>query len=147
MKFTVSFALAAFALVGSLSAADVPTDLVDAYLQVQSALAADTLDGVAAHAKTIEAAAAALGKDAEKLAAGARKLQAAKDIAATRAAFGEVSEALIGYAEKTKSELGAEVRIAFCPMANKPWLQKETEIKNPYYGASMISCGSFRTKN
>jgi len=146
MKFTVSLALAALALSASVSAAELPQELVDAYLQVQAALAADSFDGTAAQARTIEAAAASLGKDAEPLAVAAKKLQAAKDIAAARTAFGDVSDALIGYAEKTKSELGADVRIAFCPMVNKPWLQKEKEIRNPYYGASMISCGTFQTK-
>ena len=147
MKFPLSVALATFALVASIGAADIPKELVDAYLQVQSALAADKLDGVPAHAKTIELGATTLGKDAEKLAASAKKLQDAKDIAAARSAFGELSDAMIAYADKTKSGFGADVRIAFCPMANKPWLQKEKAIRNPYYGASMISCGSFRTKD
>jgi hypothetical protein len=144
MKLTLMVALASFMLVGSVIAANVPTDLVDAYLQVQSALAADKIDGIAAHAKAIEAQATPLGKDAEKIAGAARKLQAANDIAAARAAFGELSEALVSYADKTKSALDPDVRIAFCPMVNKPWLQKEKEIRNPYYGASMLSCGSFK---
>jgi hypothetical protein len=147
MKFTLTLALACFAFVSSVIAADVPKELVDAYLHVQSALAADRVDGVGVQAKAIETAATALGKDADRIAAGAKKLQAATEIAAARTAFGELSEALVGYVEKTKSDLGTDVRVAFCPMANKPWLQKEKEIKNPYYGASMISCGSFRTKN
>ncbi len=88
--------------------------------------------------------AATLGPDAELLASTAKKLEAAKDIAAARTAFGEVSAALVTYAEKTKSDLGADLRVAYCPMVNKSWLQKDKEIKNPYYGASMLSCGSFK---
>ena len=132
--------------VGTARAAELPKALIEPYLTVQAALAADKFEGIAANATAIEAAAMALGKDAEKLAGGAKKLAGAKDIAAARTAFGDVSEALVAYAEKTKSGLGADVQVAFCPMANKPWLQKNKEIKNPYYGAAMLSCGSFQPK-
>lgn len=33
----------------------------------------------------------------------------------------------------------------FCPMANggkgANWLSKENEVKNPYYGSEMLTCG------
>jgi len=125
-------------------AADLPSALVDPYLQVQIALAGDQLSGVSAHAQSIEKAAAALGKEGEPIAAGAKKLGAAKDMAVARTAFGELSRALIGYAEKTKSGFGPGLRLAYCPMVDKSWLQKEPEIRNPYYGAAMLTCGSFK---
>jgi hypothetical protein len=146
MKMAFTVMTAVLLLAPAVAAADLPKPLLDAYLQIQAALAADTSDGVATQAATIVTAAASLGAEAERLATAAKKLEAAKDIGAARTAFGEVSEALIAYAEKSKSSLGADVNIAFCPMANKPWLQKEKAIRNPYYGKSMISCGSFRTK-
>ena len=136
------------AVVGLLAntavAADLPAALITPYLQVQAALAADQFDNVAAPAKSIEVAAAALGKDGEKLAASAKSLSAAKDIASARTAFGDLSTELVAYAEKTKSGLGPDVKQAYCPMANKPWLQKDKDIKNPYYGASMLTCGNFK---
>jgi hypothetical protein len=125
-------------------AADLPTALVDPYLQVQVALSSDQFEGVIAQAQAIEKAATALGKDAEAIVAGAKKLAAAKDIAAARTAFGDVSSALQAYAEKTKSGFGAGVRLAYCPMANKPWLTRDKTIRNPYYGAAMLTCGSFK---
>ena len=127
-------------------AAELPKALVEPYLQVQAALADDKVDGIAAQAKAMQAAASALGAEGGKIAAGAKKLETAKDITAARAAFGELSEAVVSYAEKTKADLGA-IQIAYCPMADKPWLQKDKEIRNPYYGASMLTCGSFKTKN
>ena len=36
------------------------------------------------------------------------------------------------------------VHVAFCPMVQKPWLQAGTTLQNPYYGSSMLTCGSFR---
>lgn len=128
----------------SARAADLPGALVDPYLQVQAALASDQFGGVAAYAKAIETAATALGKDAEEIAAGARKLGAAPDITAARTAFGEVSAALAAYAEIKKSTFGKDVQLAYCPMADKSWLQKGKDIRNPYYGAAMLTCGSFK---
>ena len=146
MKKMIWLSALVITLTGAVSAraAELPKALVDPYLQVQAALASDKFEPVGANASAIGTVAATLGPDAELLASTAKKLEAAKDIAAARTAFGEVSTALVAYAEKTKSELGAELRVAYCPMVNKPWLQKDKEIKNPYYGAAMISCGSFK---
>ncbi len=126
------------------SAADLPAALVDPYLEVQTALASDQFAGVAASAKAIETAAAALGKGADPIVATARKLSAASDIAEARTAFGDVSAAVAAYAEATKSTFGKDVRLAYCPMVNKPWLQKGSNIRNPYYGGAMLTCGSFK---
>ena len=108
--------LAVVVLVGSLSsavaAADLPAALMTPYLQVQAALAGDQFAAVVAPAKSIETAAAALGKDGEKLVATAKALGAAKDIAAARTAFGDLSTELVAYAEKTKSGFGADVKQA-----------------------------------
>jgi hypothetical protein len=127
-----------------LWAAELPSALIDPYLQVQVALSSDQFNGIAAHAQAIGTAATALGKDGEPIVASAKKLVAAKDIAAARTAFGEVSDAIEAYATKTKSTYPAGVRVAYCPMVDKPWLTKDKEIRNPYYGASMSTCGSFK---
>jgi Cu(I)/Ag(I) efflux system membrane fusion protein len=38
--------------------------------------------------------------------------------------------------------------VAFCPMADNNsgawWIQKKGQIANPYFGASMLRCGSFK---
>jgi hypothetical protein len=125
-------------------AAELPKSLVDPYLRVQKALAADSTDGVADAAKAIEAAAAPLGAAAAPVAAGAKKLSAAKTIGDARGAFGELSVAIVDYATSAKLDLPADLRIAHCPMIDKPWLQTDKEIKNPYYGNQMLTCGSFK---
>jgi hypothetical protein len=135
--------VACFAGVGQ--AADLPGALVEPYLQVQVSLASDQFEGIVARAQAIEKAASDLGTDAEAIVTGAKKLASAKDIASARSAFGEISTALVAYAEKTKSGFGSDVRLAYCPMANKPWLTKDKTIRNPYYGAAMLTCGSFKS--
>lgn len=46
------------------------------------------------------------------------------------------------------SNLAQPVYILHCPMANKgkgaDWISTEAVIKNPYYGAKMLSCGSVK---
>ena len=143
-KMILSAAMAITFATVAARAAELPKALVDPYLQVQAALASDKFEPVAMNAKAIGAVAATLGKDAEVLASTAKTLEAAKDIAAARTAFGNVSAALVAYAEKTKSDLGADVRVAYCPMVNKPWLQQGDTLANPYYGSSMLTCGEFR---
>ena len=93
--------------------------------------------GVAADAQS-------LGKPAEKILAGAAALQKAGKIADAREAFGRMSEALVAYLEAQKQNPGGGIRVAYCPMVRKPWLQKDGAIQNPYYGAQMLTCGSFR---
>ncbi|MGE0043910.1 MAG: hypothetical protein AB7H88_05010 [Vicinamibacterales bacterium] len=113
------------------------------YLTVQAALAGDTLDGVPAAAAAIADAAGTLGPGAAAVATGAKAVGAAPDLAAARTAFGELSDAVLAY---TKEE-GLEpegLRIAYCPMVNKSWYQKEDQIRNPFYGSEMLECGTFR---
>jgi len=147
MKMKTGFLVVATLMVFSRGtmAADLPSALVDPYLLVQAALSADQFDGVALQAQAIEMAAATLGKDGADLAASAKTLVAAKDLAAARTAFGNLSAALTAYAEKTKSSFGPGIRLAYCPMAAKPWLTKDKDIRNPYYGKAMLTCGSFKS--
>lgn len=57
--------------------------------------------------------------------------------------FADVSATMVDYAKAHKSESGTTVIGAFCPMAPGKWLQVETELRNPYYGSKMLTCGVF----
>ena len=35
-------------------------------------------------------------------------------------------------------------RMAYCPMAKARWIQKDNKIANPYFGKSMLRCGTFK---
>ena len=144
MKKLLIAALGLTALARPVIAAELPASLVQPYLKAQVLLSTDEFKGVPEAAKEVETAAASLGKDAEAMVAGARKMGAAKTIGEARAAFGALSEALETYVKKTKSTLPADLHLAYCPMEDKPWLQKGKEIKNPYYGARMLDCGSIK---
>jgi hypothetical protein len=134
----------AFSMAAPVMAADLPPALVDAYLSAQTALASDSVKELPAAAQAIESNAAPLGAAAQPVVDGAKKLGGAKDLAAARTAFGELSDALVTYSEKSGSAPPSGLHIAYCPMANKPWIQKGTDIKNPYYGSQMLTCGSIK---
>ena len=131
-------------ITSSASAADALGSMIDRAVAIQVSLSHDTLDGVAANAAAITTDAQALGTPGEKVLAGALALQKAKKMDEARTAFGQMSEALVAYLDAQKQKPGNGVRVAYCPMARKPWLQKDGAIQNPYYGASMLTCGSFK---
>jgi len=116
----------------------------DGYIQIQTALSGDSLEGVTASAQAIAKSvkedkantfSATLGEQAEAVAK-------AKDLAAAREAFKPLSESLIKYAAKDAT-LSGVYRQAYCPMAKASWLQTGTTVSNPYMGKAMLRCGKF----
>ena len=71
------------------------------------------------------------------------KIAATKDIKIQRNSFMTLSTDIHSLIKVSKYEM--PVYFQFCPMANggkgANWLSKENEIKNPYYGSMMLSCG------
>jgi Protein of unknown function (DUF3347) len=131
------------------SGSAMPASIIDPYLAIQNALADDSTDTVKANAANIATAATTLGAPAMKIDTAALQLSAAADgpepdIEKVREKFGVLSEAIDTYMTGLKLTPGEGVRVAFCPMASKPWLQKGDTLANPYYGKEMPTCGSFR---
>ena len=138
-------ALALIALIFVLTsspawAGEIPASIVDGYLKIHAALAGDKTDGVQAAAKALAADARALGAAGEKTQAAAGKLATATDIKTARAAFGDLSDAVIALVGGDSKD----VKKAYCPVVKKYWLQKGEQIENPYYGSQMLRCGSFQ---
>lgn len=83
--------------------------------------------------KLPEASRLALSKDAEAIAQ-------TKDIKKQREHFAKFSDDMYELAKTSK--LGTEpIYKAYCPMKKASWLSKESTIKNPYYGSTMLTCG------
>ena len=120
--------------------------LMDPYLRMQQALNLGKVDGIREHAREIATRAKALGTDAEAIRLAATALDRPLAIAAVRTAFGTLGDALISYAKDRHATLGAGVKVAYCPMARKYWLQRGETIQNPYYGQTMSDCGRFVTE-
>ena len=134
----IAAALVAVAVPASAAVAD---GLAAPYLHIQVALANDSTEGVAEAARAIAAEAAEMGDQAAAIGAAAEALAATTDLQSARDAFGPLSDALIAYGR----DVGfGELRLAYCPMVDKEWLQATSEIRNPFYGSMMLTCGEFR---
>ncbi|MEW5984133.1 MAG: metal transporter [Acidobacteriota bacterium] len=138
----VALVITGFVAGGSAAPSDIPADVLEAYLKIHASLAGDTMDGVQAAAASLVKAGQALGPAGTTLASAAQKVAGAADLKAARAGFGELSDALVAWAGSGTG--GKDVRLAYCPMVKKHWLQKGNEIANPYYGSQMLRCGEFK---
>ncbi len=127
------------------------------YEAIHQALASDTLEGVAEHARAIRRIAARTAKAFSPQRAGvaadrgqecrsllpdveraADRLAKARTLEAAREAFGDLSRPLVRYREMATGE---RPYVVYCPMAKKPWLQESRQIANPYFGSKMPKCG------
>jgi hypothetical protein len=63
-----------------------------------------------------------------------------KDIKKQRAYFFNLSNNMATLAKAMKLST-QPIYQAYCPMKKATWLSKEKAIKNPYYGAEMLTCG------
>lgn len=72
-----------------------------------------------------------------------QKISDTKDVSVQRANFITLSENLFDLIKVSKQDTPSYWQ--HCPMANDGkganWLSKENVVKNPYYGAQMLSCG------
>jgi membrane fusion protein, copper/silver efflux system len=70
----------------------------------------------------------------------------AEDIETIRRNFDGISRAMIEAVQVYGQIGGGDVQLAYCPMAfddfGADWLQLGSTIANPYFGASMLRCGS-----
>ncbi len=121
-----------------------PPSIIEPYLKIETALANDSTDGIRANAGDLATAATALGAPAMKIDTAAVQLASATEIADARDRFGALSDAIVAYMDGLHLTAPDGVRVAICPMKQKPWLQQGETIANPYYGASMSTCGNFR---
>jgi uncharacterized protein DUF3347 len=122
-------------------AADTINNVLTPYFRLQTALVDDRIDTIKTDAQLVAQEANGLGAAGKPIEAAATALSQTTDIGAAREAFGRLSDAVIAYAESTKTSPGADVATVYCPMVKKSWLQKNGEIKNPYFGKAMPDCG------
>ena len=146
-RIVVPMLLALVMIAGAnLQASDAMKAIVVSYLEIQARLAVDKLEGVKPAAQAIEQQAARMGTEGVAIVKAAKVVAEAANLKTAREGFGGLSDAVIaaGNAEGWKDL--PDLRVAYCPMINKSWLQKEDAIKNPYYGSGMLTCGEIKKK-
>lgn len=68
------------------------------------------------------------------------KLNKANDIEKQRTVFNDVSTVMWKLIKRA-DKIDQPVYYEYCPMKKAYWLSKDKEIRNPYYGSSMLTCG------
>lgn len=146
---------ALFLLTAQLCAAQTLQPVYDAYFSLKDALvrsdaeaagnAAQTLNTAIAGVKMEQLSAgehAAWMKASKSLAENAGKIATAKALDKQRPAFASLSASLYPVIKAAKA--GTPVYYQYCPMYNKGayWLSRDKAVKNPFYGAQMLTCGS-----
>ena len=132
--------------------------VVNGYIETQSALAADDFVNATAAAKETLSALSAVdmalvtGDDhvawmgqASALKSGLSRVADADALEASRAAFSPVSERMMAAAKRFGAPSGPLYQFQ-CPMAldgeGATWIQSDKDKRNPYFGESMLRCGS-----
>lgn len=86
-------------------------------------------------------------ENAKSAQAEAAKLASASDLDGRRTAFAALSNEIAILVKAHKLSTG-EVYLEYCPMANGNsgayWLSNQKEIRNPYFGDKMMTCGSVK---
>src|SRR5690606_28358023 len=131
---------------------------VEAYLDLQTALAADDLGAARKAARALAAAVALVKLEATDARAAWRELEgplreraeqvaAARDLEGARKPFETLSGHVHALLQRFGNPLPRPVHVAHCPMAagrGATWIQEGGTIDNPYFGESMRQCGDFR---
>jgi hypothetical protein len=107
------------------------------YERIRTALAQDTTLGVADEARALAPLAGEIA--GEQAAHAAAAVGEAKDIAAARERFAAMSDVLV---PKFLDAGLPGVRGFICSMKGARWAQRGVSPANPYYGKSMLTCGT-----
>ena len=127
------------------------SNLYQNYLNIKTALASDNSDDASKAANTFVKAASMVDYkvlsegNLDVLRSDASKIAESRSIETQRASFTNLSKNMISLTKKFKLA-DKSVFIQYCPMADASWLSAEKEIKNPYYGKSMLTCGSVKSE-
>jgi Cu(I)/Ag(I) efflux system membrane fusion protein len=131
--------------------------ILPAYLSIGDALASDDASTVANAVAGLNQAVSAIdsrtlsGKTAERwqaerdsLCSVTARLASAKDITALRSAFALLSDQLLTLERSFGFQNSEQLFELHCPMAfegrGATWIQADSAVRNPYYGATMLKC-------
>jgi DNA-binding transcriptional regulator WhiA len=152
-KYIITVVLSVFSIISVAAQKSDPTisKLYSQYIQIKDALASDNADKTSQAAINFIKTAGTI--DAKLLSEGninalrkdASAISESRNIQKQRQYFYNLSDNMIAITKKFKlSDKSAFVQ--YCPMAEGSWLSNEKKIVNPYYGSSMLSCGSVKSE-
>lgn len=149
---TAVFALFSIISVSAQSKSDAQVSkLYQNYIAIKSALASDDADKASKAASEFIKTASMV--DYKLVSEGnlnilrkdATLISEARNIATQRETFYNLSDNMIALTKEFKLSANP-VFVQYCPMADGSWLSDEKKIVNPYYGSSMLSCGTVKSE-
>jgi Cu(I)/Ag(I) efflux system membrane fusion protein len=133
--------------------------LIGSYLGIHEALAGDSLESAKEKAAAVVSAAENVDSHegtpfhdawmpiARQIDTHAGSIAQATTLDAARLSFRDLSQQIATVLRIFGNPMGKTLRLAFCPMAlsnqGAEWVQGAEQIENPYFGASMHTCGEF----
>ena len=115
------------------------------YLHVKDALVASKIDEAKKGAAELQKALKEISASTASKAAS--KIAASSDLNEQRKVFSTLSNEMATLVKGGKLSTGM-LYLEYCPMANGNsgayWLSNEKQIKNPYFGDRMMTCGSVK---
>lgn len=125
--------------------------ILEQYFLIHKSLAADSAEGVSAAAARIASISRQTAGTEMKiktqlidLSEAAARLQT-DDLKTASNEFGELSKSLIAYLQAAGAKRNPPYQF-FCPLVKKNWLQPDKDVRNPYFGKSMLDCGDLVLK-
>lgn len=121
------------------------------YISIKSSLVADDSKKTSIEAtqflKTITTLKSTSISDKSKksLEWAAKFISTSKNISEQRKLFYSLSDTMIEVAKENNMS-NKTIFVQYCPMAKGSWLSNEKQIANPYYGKSMLTCGSVKSE-
>lgn len=109
------------------------------YVDLTQALTNGDAAGAKIAASAVEVGAKAINGGAE-LASLASKITNASTIETQRDVYSGLSTAMIALVKQSGLQTG-QLYVSYCSMKNGSWLSNSKQIRNPYYGQSMLTCG------
>jgi hypothetical protein len=142
--FAILIAAAVLGMASKVHASESTKAIVASYLQIHAALASDKTTGIKPAAEAIAKEAERMGAAGAAIQKAATALASAKGLEPARTAFGPLSDAVIAATKADDWKDVPGLKIGFCPMVNKSWIQKGGTVSNPYYGSTMLTCGDLK---
>ncbi|GAB4340163.1 MAG: DUF3347 domain-containing protein [Flammeovirgaceae bacterium] len=125
--------------------------IYETYLEMKDALVATDFNKTQMAAKQLGASLESIGQKegSDIIKKDADLIANATDVEKQREAFYSLSRTIYALT-KTVKPVDSEIYKQYCPMAFNDkgafWLSKDKEIKNPYFGDKMLTCGVVEEK-
>ena len=122
------------------------SQLLSTYYNIKNALVTGDANSAASNADLLLKTANALDfkvlseGSVHILAKDAGKISSTNDLKKQREYFVDLSSDMATVARSLKL-VNEPIYLQYCPMKKASWLSSEKQIRNPYYGSSMLTCG------